>query len=148
VEGEESSVNGMFDVVHCYGLLYHVSDPGRVLDLIDRVAGDLVFLETCVAFGESEAINQVSEPSNNPTQAYSGTGCRPTRAWLFSNLKQRFAHVYTPLTQPNHAEFPVDWNNPADHGAPLQRSIFIASRQPLANAQLSPDLLPVQTRHA
>ena len=64
-------------------------------------------------------------------QAFHGTGCRPTRLWLFNRLKAAFAHVYVPRTQPAHAEFPSDWTAaaPADR---MTRAVFVASRAPLA----------------
>lgn len=137
-----------FDVVHCYGLLYHLSDPALALDYLAKSCRGMLLLETCVSFGETLEIHPVAEDRANPTQATSGRGCRPTRPWLFETLKRRFAHVYVPRTQPNHEEFPLDWTAPGLHAAPLARSVFIASRAPIENDALSTELLRVQTRHA
>jgi SAM-dependent methyltransferase len=139
--------NGPFDLVHCYGLLYHLSKPAEALKFLSENATDMLFLETCVSFGESEEINLISEPQSDPTQAYSATGCRPTRSWVFNRLRALFEYVYVPTTQPCHAEFPLDWENMKQHTTKLQRAVFIASRHQLDNQLLSTSLLMHQTRH-
>jgi hypothetical protein len=140
-----SHVDGApFDVVHCYGLLYHLSKPKQALAFLSQNTKKILFLETCVSFGEKEEINLVGEPQSDPTQAYSGTGCRPTRQWLFTELQGLFEHVYLPTTQPCHEEFPLDWTSPEKHKAGLQRAIFVASRDRIENERLSPALVSQQ----
>ncbi len=137
-----------FDVVHCYGLLYHLSKPQKALSFLSQNTNKVLFLETCVSYGENEEINLTEEHQSNPTQAYSGTGCRPTRAWLYRELQNLFEYVYLPATQPWHEEFPLDWSTiPERHEANLQRAIFIASRERLENDKLTPSLVLQQTRH-
>jgi len=136
-----------FDLVHCYGLLYHLKNPEQALEFIGRNTKKMLFLETCASFGETDAINDVSEVKNDPTQANSGIGCRPTRPWLFKQLQGLFQHVYLPKTQPNHEEFPIDWTVPEKHHAPFARVVFIASREKLDNPLLTPSLINQQTRH-
>lgn len=144
-----SSVEGTpFDVVHCYGLLYHLNSPKQALSFLSQNTKGMLFLETCVSFGEDEKINLTSEKQSRPTQACSGTGCRPTRPWLFKELQRLFEHVYLPVTQPCHEEFPLDWSAPEKHKAILQRAVFIASRKPLENPMLTPSLVLQQTRQA
>jgi SAM-dependent methyltransferase len=138
---------GPFDLVHCYGLLYHLKNPEQALEFLGRSARKMLFLETCVSFGDTEAINDVGEVQSDPTQAWSGVGCRPTRPWLFRKLKGLFEYVYVPKTQPNHEEFPIDWTAPAKHEAPFSRAVFIASREKLDNPLLEPSLMPRQIRH-
>jgi hypothetical protein len=138
---------GPFDVVHCYGLLYHLSKPQQALAFLSNNTAGLLLLETCVSFGEDEQINLIGEPQSDATQAFSGTGCRPTRPWLFRELKSHFEHVYVPLTQPCHDEFPLDWQAPDKHLLPLQRAVFVASRKPLQNELLSTALPLEQSRH-
>jgi len=139
--------SGPFDVIHCYGLLYHLGKPAEALTFLGENTTKMLFLETCVSFGESEEINLISEPQSDLTQAYSATGCRPTRSWVFNRLRALFAYVYVPTTQPCHAEFPLDWSNMKEHTARLQRAVFIASRHELENEFLSTSLLMRQTRH-
>lgn len=128
------AVEGTFDIVYCYGLLYHLKDPASAIELMSSKAADLLLIETCVSRGRGEAVNPVSENAVNASQAIEGMGCRPTRSWVFQQLLSFFPHVYMPRTQPAHAEFPLDWTKIPTR--PLTRAIFIASRQPLANQNL------------
>ncbi len=136
-----------FDVVHCYGLLYHLGKPAEALAFLAQQTSGLLFLETCVSFGDELAVHLTGEPKANPTQAYSGMGCRPTRSWVHKELSSHFEHVYLPLTQQCHSEFPIDWSAPKQHQALLQRAIFIASRQPIDNPLLTTELVTQQKRH-
>jgi len=136
-----------FAIVHCYGLLYHLANPEQALEFVASQTGKMLFLETCVSFGRDEAINLVEENRFNPTQAQSGTGCRPTRPWLFKKLQSLFEFVYVPKTQPNYEDFPLDWTAPEKHRADLQRAIFIGSREELKNGALASSLIDLQTRH-
>ncbi len=140
-------VGSPFDVVHCYGILHHLSNPERALEFISRNTARMLFLETRVSFGESEERNIVQEPQGDPTQAYSGIGCRPTRPWLFKQLQGLFEHVYLPKTQPNHEEFPLDWNTPDKHRADSQGAIFVAARDRIENELLTQTLINKQARH-
>src|ERR1051326_7281244 len=66
-------------------------------------------VETCVAFGEEPKLNNCREMSSKPSQALHGEGCRPTRKWVFDELKLHYPYVYVTRTQPRHREFPTDW---------------------------------------
>jgi hypothetical protein len=147
LDSAECDMDRTFEVVHCYGLLYHLRRPEAALDFMARHCEGMVLLETCVSFGDDDRVHPVSEDPSDPTQAVSGTGCRPTRRWVFERLKQSFPFVYVPLTQPNHEEFPLDWTSPEAHTRTLSRSVFIASRRHIDSSLLSPTLLDRQERH-
>jgi SAM-dependent methyltransferase len=133
------AIRETFDVVHCYGLLYHLDDPARAIRAMAARTHGLLLLETCVTAGDGIAINIVDEPAENPTQASRGFGCRPTRAWLAQDLRRYFEHVYTPLIQPAHEEFPETWDNQQANGTwDLKRIVLIASRVPLDTRSLRP----------
>jgi cyclopropane fatty-acyl-phospholipid synthase-like methyltransferase len=136
-----------FDLVHCYGLLYHLAKPVEALEFFSNYTKRLLFLETCVSYGTEEQIHLVSEPKHDPSQAYSGTGCRPTRSFIYTQLKKWFPFVYLPKTQPNHEQFPLDWTAAKSNSSDLQRAIFIASRESLANEGLVEELIMHQVRH-
>jgi hypothetical protein len=120
--------------------------PTEALEFLSHNTRKMLFLETCVSFGEEEEAHLTRESDLNPTQAYSGMGCRPTRGWLFRELQRLFQHVYVPTTQPCHSEFPLDWTTPERHTATLQGAIFIASRGQLNNEALASSLLRQQAR--
>jgi SAM-dependent methyltransferase len=146
VEAPHALPNAPFQVVHCYGLLYHVGRPDRVLEFLASQCGELFLLETCVSFGSEIAMHPVDEDCAIPSQAASGTGCRPTRSWVFAELGRHFPHVYIPRTQPNHEEFPIDWSASRNPLSTKQRAVFVAARTPLLNPLLSETLLDHQSR--
>jgi hypothetical protein len=134
-----------FDIVYCYGALYHLQRPSEALAFMAACCRSLLLLETCVSYGNHQATNLVDEVPSDPTQSVIGRGCRPTRAWIHHQLRQLFEHVYVPRTQPDHEEFPLDWTSPSSSST-LTRAVFIGSRCPLENPQLSEELLMHQVR--
>ena len=143
LERPDPTLKDAFDIVYCYGLLYHLRTPGEAIGYLADHCSDLMLLETCVSFGDDEAINLVAEDANLMSQAISGTGCRPTRSWVFKELQRHFERVYMPITQPWHLEFPLIWD-PALDG--LARAVFIASRRPLDSELLVPSIPRQQIR--
>jgi SAM-dependent methyltransferase len=142
VESLESFVKDRFDVVYCYGLLYHVADPAGALAILSRLCSELLLLETAVRMGVDESMNLGFEDHTMASQSMHGGANRPTRPWLFKQLRSGFAHVYAPRTQPAHEEFPTDWTEASPHrGKEYTRAIFIASHRPIANPMLL-DYLP------
>jgi SAM-dependent methyltransferase len=135
---------GRFDLVHCYGLLYHLSNPARFLSAVSRV-GDCLLLESCVSFGGELSLNECRELSSIPSQALHGEGCRPTREWIFDQLKRHYQYVYATRTQPRHPEFPTDWTEPAGERDTLKRAVFVGSHSPICNPNLVTELPQKQT---
>jgi ubiquinone/menaquinone biosynthesis C-methylase UbiE len=126
---------GKFDILHCYGFLYHIQNPEVFLAHAARIA-QTIFLETCVSFGSDAQKNVVDEQSEVLSQALHGKGCRPTRRWVFETLQQHYKYVYCPTTQPRHAEFPTHWDKPFPNPGQLTRAVFVASHSPIENDQL------------
>lgn len=128
-----------FDIVHCYGLLYHINNPKTFIESIKNV-GETFLLETAVSEDTMpDGPHLVKENQEFPTQAISGQGCRPTRTWLLETLRANFPHVYMPLTQPKHEQFPNDWTQDLS-GMKMKRAIFIASHKKLDLPILSTEL--------
>lgn len=146
LDSPEISFEQEFDIVYCYGLLYHLSKPAEAIEFLSRCCGKMLLLETCVSYGNAEAINLCHEAIEDPTQSFHGQGCRPTRTWVHTQLKRQFEFVYMPVTQPNHEEFPLDWGTPPSSPI-LTRSIYIASRQKLENPVLTESIPMQQKRH-
>jgi hypothetical protein len=135
LDSPRDEIADVFDVVYCYGTLYHLHRPAEAIAYMSEHCSGMLLLETCVSKGDEEAINLVAEVQENQSQSIYGTGCRPTRPWVFNRLKEHFAHVYMPETQPWHEEFPLDWIRATEPDV-LTRSVFIASRKPLVNDRL------------
>jgi len=126
MENPTVSFEKKFDIVYCYGLLYHLKNPEVAIKYMAENCQNMMLLETCVSFEENDSINLCQENINDPTQSSSGYGCRPSRGWIFKELKKYFKYVYLTKTQPNHEEFPLNWDK-KEHKAQLTRSVFVAS---------------------
>jgi SAM-dependent methyltransferase len=136
---------GSFDIVHCYGLLYHLEDPEAAIAALARVCTHLLLLETCVSPESGQSLNPVDEVRGDYTQSTTGHACRPTRFWVFDTLRRYFPFVYQTRTQPIHPEFPTDWNSiPPDHG--LVRIVLVAAQRRYDLPVLSPVILDHQER--
>ncbi len=79
LERQDPSQLGAFDIVLCFGILYHLSRPTAFLAACARMAPE-IYLETMVCDSE-EAVYQVV-PEEGPDQAISGFGCRPSLPWI------------------------------------------------------------------
>ncbi|MEO1193392.1 MAG: class I SAM-dependent methyltransferase [Pseudomonadota bacterium] len=133
------------DVVYCYGLLYHVSAPARLVRWMARKCTNLLLLETCVSYHDERPGRKKDEDIDCPTQALHGQGSRPSRPELLAWLKQGFEYVYFPVTQPAHEQFPLDWTLEKAPGQ-LTRAIFVASRTPITDNALLTEELPKHYR--
>lgn len=136
---------GAFDVIHCYGILYHLENPAALIGYMGKACRGTAVVETCVSAAESCRMNHVEEISSDFTQSSTGRGCRPGRRWVFEELRRVFPFVYHTRTQPRHPEFPIDWNN-LSGAPPLIRAVFVASKRPHELPSLSSILLDVQER--
>jgi len=133
------ALNARFEIVYCYGLLYHLQHPMKALRFLEQHCEGLLLLETCVSDGSDFSVNTVDEPSQNITQSFYGRGCRPGRQWLWNRLNEIFPYVYDTKSQPAHDEFPLDWSNICNHK--INRIVFVCSKHEITNRNLSDQLL-------
>ena len=146
---EEISAVGSFDVVFCYGTLYHLSNPVEALRALSRIS-TLILLETCCTPGDTEEVNIVSEQLDVRNQSSSGRGCRPTRPWVLRRILDDWGLGYLPLTQPDHPEFPWDWRELHSDVRPTDntRAIFVGSKIALDDQLLTDEIPNVQARYS
>lgn len=126
---------GRWQVVFCFGLLYHLEQPLVFLSRIEPLVGDFLLLETFV----SSNIAQIEEQAVQDSAGLSGRATLIRREDVFYALKALFEYVYIPITQPNHEQFAIDWANQSD-----SRALFIAARRPLSSAVPLMEELPMQ----
>jgi SAM-dependent methyltransferase len=135
---------GMFDIVFCYGTLYHLRDPDGALSRLASVCSGMILLETMVSRGAHAELNLAAEPPI-ANQAVSGIGCRPTRAWVMAALHRHFGYAYTTLDQPDYPDFVSDWSVVGHQGN--LRAVFVGSKHPVGAHSLTPTL-PARPRDA
>ena len=134
-----------FDIVYCYGTLYHLGNPALCIKELSKNCSSLFLLESCVSPEDNGTVNIAAEDQKNPNQSFEGVGCRPGRDWVLSEFKKYFPYVYITTYQPNHPDFPLNWRAIVEPGK-LTRSVFVASRSSLDLPTLSPELLKKQDR--
>lgn len=119
--------NSTFDVIHCYGLLYHLANPEEAIKFMAKHC-NLLCLETCISPNDEWGINQVSEPANVFNQSFYGMGCRPDRHWVQQTLSKYFGIAYMTETQPCHQEFYKDQTDNSLVNK-LLRKVFVAKHE-------------------
>lgn len=132
---------GTFDIVYCYGLLYHLSNPEAAIAKFASVCRGQLLLETVVGLGRYPEVQLIRDfVSNN--QAVAGVGCRPTRPWIMQTLTRYFSHAYVTRTQPDYPDFTPDWIIPETRL--IYRGVFVGSKYPLSSPELLSELLDRQ----
>jgi SAM-dependent methyltransferase len=138
VESEDLSRFGRFEIVFCYGLLYHLENPLQSLRNMAAVCDEMLLLETIICDHEL-ALVRVEDESTDVNQALGGIAGRPTPHYVVLALNRvGFPFVYAPVTPPEHEDFRFEWRNNLDcarDGHNL-RCIFVASRNELHNPAL------------
>ncbi len=130
-------------IIYAYGILYHLGRPAEALAVWADHCKELLLLETVVDPSPMCELKRLRESFDNPTASFTGLACRPSRNWVYRELCRHFPHVYLPVTQPDHDEFPLDWSEMRwgedDLGEQVRgliRAVFVASRTPLENPLL------------
>jgi SAM-dependent methyltransferase len=140
VQAEDLRGFATFDIVHCFGLLYHLDSPVIALRRMEAVCRDVLLLETMVCDSRSP-IMLLADETHTVNQALAGLGCRPSPTFVAMALNRiGFANVYGTTDPPHHPDFQFDWLDNGDvtrHGHNL-RCMFVASRRPLADRMVTP----------
>jgi SAM-dependent methyltransferase len=140
VEDFDFSQFGRFDVVFCYGLLYHLENPVRALRNVAAVCDDILLLETMIA-DSTAPILRLEDEYLSANQALRGIAHRPSPVWVAMALNRiGFGHVFVAREPPEHGDYRFEWRDDANtsRDGSLLRAIFVASRNALANDRLLP----------
>jgi SAM-dependent methyltransferase len=140
VENFDFAPLGHFDVVFCYGLLYHLESPVRALRNLAEVCDDLFLLETMIA-DATTPILRLEDEFLSANQALRGIAHRPSPAWVGMVLNRiGFEFVWTARESPEHPDYRFESRGDAAtaRDGHLLRAIFIASRTRLNNDRLLP----------
>jgi SAM-dependent methyltransferase len=114
---------GRFDLVFCFGLLYHTENPFRVVRNLRRMADKLLFAETMVIPDEVPCARLVAE-NVNETQGLTHYAFVPSRACVVKMLQAAgFRHVYEDVGSVDHEDFR---ETAARH---RRRAVFVASAE-------------------
>jgi 2-polyprenyl-3-methyl-5-hydroxy-6-metoxy-1,4-benzoquinol methylase len=121
---------GPADLVLCFGLLYHVENPFRVVRNLRALTGAVLILETQIV-PRPEALAWLVAENTNETQGLTAHALVPSASALEKMLQVAgFEHVYRNLDQPRHEDFE---ETDTRH---RRRGLYVASRRPLALSHL------------
>jgi len=127
------------DIVFCYGLLYHLTDPAQAIQNMAATGAKLLLLETMVCDCSFSVLLFEPEEKESLDQGLSGWGTRPSTSLIVKLVSAAgWPHVYLPCYAPLHPDF--QWTS-ANSGIGLNgrnnlRRVFVASLLPLANSNL------------
>jgi SAM-dependent methyltransferase len=131
---------GRFDVIHCFGLLYHLESPIAALRSFRELCTGIVILETMVC-DASRPVSVLADETRAASQALDGLGCRPSPAFVALALNRvGFRYVYGATPPPRHEDFQFEWQDDLEtvrNGHPL-RCVFVAGDEPLDHPRLFP----------
>lgn len=123
-----------YDIVFCYGLLYHLTKPAVALENMRKACKGILLLETIVLDSWDAELLMVAEDSSVRNQGLHPTACRPSWGWLCQALRSvGFEHLYATLEVPRHPDFTwvsmnsKDWRS----GIVNYRRIILASVAPM-----------------
>ncbi len=116
---------GEFDLVFCFGLLYHLENPLLTIRHLRSMATKLLLVEGVIFPGEEPIMALVDEGATED-QGLNHFAFYPTEACLIKMLyRSGFANVYGLTAQPNHPEYHSGKNSRRI------RTILAASLEPL-----------------
>jgi SAM-dependent methyltransferase len=130
---------GTFDVVFCYGLMYHPESPLRVLRNMAAVCNDLLLLETMVCDARLPVL-RLEDETTSVNQASHGLAHRPSLSYLAQALNRvGFDYVYAAADSPDHPDYCFSWLDNLDtaRDGALLRGVFVASRRALEQPTLT-----------
>jgi SAM-dependent methyltransferase len=121
---------GQFDLVFCFGLLYHLENPLLAIRNLHAMTKHLLFIEGVIFPGAEPTMALIDEELHED-QGLNHTAFYPTEACLIKMLyRSGFSQTYRLARQPDHPDY---------HSTPHSRrvrTVLLASRSPVASKLL------------
>ena len=129
---------GVFDVVLCFGLLYHLENPFRTIRLLELLTQKILFVEGMCVPGDKPLMELLDEGVEND-QGLRYVAFYPSETCLIKMLFcAGFPHVYRP------AQPPEDIRYRSTYWRKRQRAFLVASKVELRTPTLIPLRQPVR----
>lgn len=113
---------GQFDLVFCFGLLYHLENPLLAMRNLHEMTRKALFVEGVIFPGEEPSMALVDEEAHDD-QGLNHIAFYPTEACLVKMLyRSGFSHVYGFVRQPEHPDYQ------AGPSSRRVRTVLLASR--------------------
>jgi 2-polyprenyl-3-methyl-5-hydroxy-6-metoxy-1,4-benzoquinol methylase len=131
---------GTFDVIHCFGLLYHLDSPLAALRNLHAMCDRFLVLETMVCDAR-EPVMVLADETKTFSQALAGLGSRPSPSFVAMALNRvGFPYVYGASPVPRHEDFDFEFKGNLDvvRDGHALRCVFVASREVMDSPMLVP----------
>ena len=100
-----SSSSGVFDLVLCFGLLYHLENPMRGMRNLRALTGKLLLLESMMVEDDQPFLLLLDEPAGDD-QSLRAVSCYPSEGAIIKMAyRAGFPHVYRFRQLPDHQDF-------------------------------------------
>jgi FkbM family methyltransferase len=130
IESAEIARLGTFDLVLCFGLLYHLESPMRAIRHLRALTGKGLLIESMCVPGDDVRMAMREEPLQRD-QSLTDMAFYPSELCLVKMLyRAGFAHVYRVKRLPEHDDF----HETEDHAR--RRTVLLASHGPVVAACL------------
>ena len=130
---------GVYDLVYCAGVLYHLENPLRALRNLVALTGKVLLIETVIAPFNSQMTVLYEEPKL-ANQGVNYVACVPSESWFIKSLyRVGFPFVYRAKALPGHRDFHSSFIRQR------RRTILFASRVRLEHPVLRPAAEPPAT---
>lgn len=121
---------GQFDLVLCFGLLYHLENPFLTVRYLYRLTSKLLLVES-VTYPGSEPTMELVDETPNEDQGLRHIAFYPTEACLVKMMyRAGFQHVFRFTPLPDHPHYR------GSRSTPRLRTMLAASHQPLQTSLL------------
>lgn len=138
----EFEAGHLWQIVSIHEVTLSPRKLSRFVTNVSSICSEMLILDLRVCFDQGDSIAVAREAIGGGTMEFAV----PSRLWMQRRLAHEFPHVYVPRTQPCHGDYALDWTG-GTFKVPWSRAIFVASRHPLDERKLSPDLLESQVTH-
>lgn len=133
---------GQFDLVFCFGLLYHLENPFQAIRNLSSMTAQFALLEG-VCYPSSESMMVLVDEDDLDDQGVNNIAFYPSETCLLKMLyRSGYTSSFLPRTMPAHPFY-----NPRA-GSFRYRTLLAASKHPLKLASLIPQPVPVSELRA
>jgi FkbM family methyltransferase len=138
---EDSSIAqlGVFDLVLCFGLLYHLESPLRAIRHLRQLTGKVLLLESMCIPSKQSVVLLREEPKSDD-QSLTDLAFYPSEECIVKMMHRAgFSSIYRTLLLPDHEDFR------ATSESARRRTVLVASYEPIDLPGLIPATESVET---
>jgi SAM-dependent methyltransferase len=133
---------GQFDLVFCFGLLYHLENPFQSIRNMSSMTTQVALLEG-VCYPSRESMMVLVDEDDLDDQGVNNIAFYPTETCLIKMLfRSGYTYCFLPRSMPDHPFY-----NPPE-GPFRYRTLLVASKHPLKLASLIPQAVPISELRA